>query len=79
MNNYIKVESDTSLVRDSNSNAIINQNKSEYEKFMRLSETKYREKMEMKTLKNDVESLKGDLAEIKSLLLSIVNKWFINI
>jgi hypothetical protein len=74
MNNYIKVESDTSLVRDSNSNAIINQNKSEYEKFMRLSETKYREKMEMKTLKNDVESLKGDLAEIKSLLLSIVNK-----
>jgi hypothetical protein len=74
MNNYIKVESDTSLVRDSNSNAIINQNKSEYEKFMRLSETKYREKIEMKTLKNDVESLKGDLAEIKSLLLSIVNK-----
>jgi len=74
MNNYIKVESDTSLVRDSNSNAIINQNKSEYEKFMKLSETKYREKMEMKTLKNDVESLKGDLAEIKSLLLSIVNK-----
>jgi len=74
MNNYIKVESDTSLVRDSNSNAIINQNKSEYEKFMRLSETKYREKMEMKTLKKDVESLKGDLAEIKSLLLSIVNK-----
>jgi len=74
MNNYIKVESDTSLVRDSNSNAIINQNKSEYEKFMRLSETKYRENMEMKTLKNDVELLKGDLAEIKSLLLSIVNK-----
>lgn len=74
MNNYIKVESDTSLVRDSNSNAIINQNKSEYEKFMRLSETKYREKMEMKTLKKDVELLKGDLAEIKSLLLSIVNK-----
>ena len=74
MNNYIKVESDTSLVRDSNSNAIINQNKSEYEKFMKLSETKYREKMEMKTLKNDVESLKGDLAEIKSLLLSIENK-----
>ena len=29
MENYLKVESDTSLVRDVNTNAIINQNKSE--------------------------------------------------
>ena len=50
MNNYLKVDSDTSLVRDVESNAIVNQNKSEYDKFMRLSEIKYKEKMEMKKL-----------------------------
>ena len=74
MNNYLKVDSDTSLYRDVNSNAIINQNKGEYEKFMRLSEIKYREKMEMKKLKSDVNAMKTDLEEIKSLLQSIVKK-----
>ena len=51
MNNYLKVESDTSLVRDVNSNAIVNQNQTEFDKFMKLSETKYKEKMEMKNSK----------------------------
>ena len=37
MENYLKVESDTSLVRDMNTNAIINQNKSEYDKFLNIS------------------------------------------
>ena len=74
MNNYLKVDSDTSLVRDVESNAIVNQNKSEYDKFMRLSEIKYKEKMEMKKLKDDVNSMKTDLQEIKSLLQSIVKK-----
>jgi hypothetical protein len=74
MNNYLKVDSDTSLVRDVESNAIVNQNKSEYDKFMRLSEIKYKEKMEMKKLKDDVNSMKTDLEEIKSLLQSIVKK-----
>jgi len=74
----LKVDSDTSLVRDVESNAIVNQNKSEYDKFMRLSEIKYKEKMEMKKLKDDVNSMKTDLEEIKSLLQSIVKKWFIN-
>ena len=78
MNNYLKVESDTSLVRDVNSNAIVNQNQTEFDKFMKLSETKYKEKMEMKKLKDDVNTMKSDLEEIKELLQSIVKKWFIN-
>lgn len=74
MNNYLKVESDTSLVRDMNSNAIVNQNQTEFDKFMKLSETKYKEKMEMKKLKDDVNTMKSDLEEIKELLQSIVKK-----
>jgi len=74
MNNYLKVESDTSLVRDVDSNAIVNQNQTEFDKFMKLSETKYKEKMEMKKLKDDVNTMKSDLEEIKKLLQSIVKK-----
>ncbi len=51
--------------------AIVNSNQKEYDKFMELSRKKYREKMEMKNLKDDVEGMKSDIQEIKSLLLSI--------
>ena len=57
-----------------NSGAIINQNKTEFDKFMKVSEVKYKEKMEMKKLKDDVDSIKSDIEEIKSLLISIVKK-----
>ena len=71
MSKYLKVESDTSLIRDMDSGAIINTNKSEYDKFMELSKRKYKEKQEMKNLKDDVEGMKSDIQEIKSLLVSI--------
>ena len=74
MENYLKVESDTSLVRDMNTNAIINQNKSEYDKFVSISRKKYEEKMRFVNLKSDVDSLKTDISEIKSLLKQIVGQ-----
>ena len=72
MKRYVKVESQDSLVRDISSNAIVNNNKSEYENFLRISEQKYREKKEFEKLKTDVNSMKNDLDEIKSILKSIV-------
>lgn len=72
MNDYLKVDSDCDLVRDINSNAIINNNKTEFDKFLKLSEKKYKEKKEFDNLKSDVNSMKTDLEEIKSLLKSIV-------
>ena len=74
MENYLKVESDTSLVRDMNTNAIINQNKSEYNKFLNISRKKYEEKIKFDNLKSDVDSLKTDISEIKSLLKQIVGQ-----
>tara|TARA_B100000683_G_scaffold146162_1_gene141670 strand:- start:69 stop:293 length:225 start_codon:yes stop_codon:yes gene_type:complete len=72
MKQYIKVEAQDSLVRDISSNAIVNNNKSEYENFLRISEQKYREKKEFEKLKTDVNSMKNDLDEIKTMLKSIV-------
>ena len=72
MKKFMKVEAQDNLVRDMSSNAIVNNNKSEYENFLRVSEQKYKEKKEFEKLKTDVNSLKNDLDEIKSMLKSIV-------
>jgi len=79
MNKYLKVKSDVSLVRDMDSNAIINQNQSEYDKFVRVSQKKYEEKRKFDNMRDDLNSLKKDMDEIKTLLKNIMDKWFINI
>ena len=72
MKKFLKVEAQDNLVRDMSSNAIVNNNKSEYENFLKTSEQKYKEKKEFEKLKIDVNSMKNDLDEIKSMLKSIV-------
>tara|TARA_B100001996_G_scaffold338935_1_gene291660 strand:+ start:111 stop:287 length:177 start_codon:yes stop_codon:yes gene_type:complete len=56
------------------SNAIVNQNKSEFDKFIQLSETKYREKQSLEQVKTDLDSLKTEMEEIKTLLKQMVSK-----
>ena len=79
MEKYLKVESDTSLVRDMDSNAIVSKNKTEFDKFLNLSRKKYEEKRKFDQMRGDLDSLKQDMDEIKTLLRNIMNKWFINI
>ena len=74
MEKYLKVKSDVSLVRDMDSNAIINQNKGEYDKFVELSRKKYKEKVKFDNMRSDLDSLKQDMDEIKTLLRNIMDK-----
>ena len=74
MEKYLKVKSDISLVRDMDSHAIINQNKNEFDKFIELSRKKHEEKMKFDNMRSDLNSLKQDMNEIKTLLKNIMNK-----
>ena len=74
MNKHIKVKSDVSLVRDMDSNAIVSQNKSEFDKFVKLSQKKYEEKLKFDNMRSDLDSLKRDMDEIKTLLKNIMDK-----
>ena len=74
MENYLKVESEDSLVRDVDSNAIVNQNESECDKFLELSQRKYQEKKKFDDMRSDLDSLKEDMNEIKTLLRNIMDK-----
>ena len=79
MDKYLKVKSDVSLFRDKDSNAIVNKNKGEFDKFLKLSQKKYEEKKKFDDMRSDLDSLKEDMNEIKTLLKNIMDKWFINI
>ena len=74
MDKYLKVKSEDSLVRDVNSNAIVNQNKNEFDKFLELSRRKYEEKRKFDDMRSDLDSLKQDMNEIKTLLKNIMDK-----
>ena len=67
MNNYIKVEGHPNLVRDKNSGVILNINKTELES-RRIRKEKQREK------DKEIEQLKNDVSEIKSMLNKLVEK-----
>ena len=74
MENYLKVKSEDSLVRDVDSNAIVNQNKDEFDKFIELSRKKYEERAKFDNMRSDLDSLKQDMNEIKTLLKNIMDK-----
>jgi len=74
MDKYLKVKSDVSLVRDTDSNAIVNQNQDEFDKFLKLSQKKYEEKKKFDDMRSDLDSLKQDMDEIKTLLRNIMDK-----
>ena len=74
MDKYLKVKSEDSLVRDVNSNAIVNQNKNEFDKFLELSRRKHEEKKKFDNMRSDLDSLKQDMDEIKTLLRNIMDK-----
>lgn len=71
---FLKVQGHNSLVRDPSTGAIINTNKSEYEQYMQAR--KLAEEREEKISQHTVEinNIKNELQDIKSLLLQLVNK-----
>ena len=70
---FIKVKDNEHLVRDTNSNCIINTNKSEYEEYLSRRKLKQSEKNKIENLEKDISTLKNDIGEIKDLLRSLVN------
>ncbi len=74
MNEYIRVKDNNTLLRDQKSNAIVNDSKQEYEKYMLLKKQKEKETNRVENLESEVNDIKNDLGEIKSLLKSFIEK-----
>ena len=73
MSNFIKVEGSDHLVRDRNTNQIINTNVSAYEQYISHRKRRKLEKEKSLSVEEDLASLKSEMNEIKSLLKELVN------
>ena len=70
---YIKVKNNNHLYRDTESNCIINTNKSEYEQYLARKQQKQSEVNKVDNLERDISTLRNEITEIKDLLRSLVN------
>ena len=74
MKEYVKVKDSLSLVRDPSTGAIINASKSEYDEYMKAKKKNASKSERVEQLETDVNDIKNDLNEIKSLLLDLARK-----
>ena len=70
----IPVENREGWFRDPESHAVVNCNKSQYEQYMASYNKREQKEKSFNTLQNDVELLKSDISDMKSMLLKLVEK-----
>ena len=70
----LKVEGFDSLVRDTSSNAVINSSTSEYRIYMSKYRAREQQSDELRNACKEINSLKAELREIKSLIKKVIEK-----
>ena len=68
-----KVEGHEHLIRDENTNAILNTNSSEYNQYLSLRAKRKQGSERIDNMEDDLKSLKDDINEIKTLLRALSN------
>ena len=69
----VKVEGYTSLVRDVNSNGIVNTNVSEYQTYMKRIRDREQQGDQIRSAVKEINTLKTELREIKGLIKELIN------
>ena len=69
----MKVKGHNDLIRDENSNAIVNTNSSEYDNYLSLRAKRKHGSERIDNMENDLKNLKDDINEIKTLLRALSN------
>ena len=70
----IPVDQKDGWFRDPDSHAVVNCNKTQYEQYMASYNKREKKEQSFNTLQNDVELLKSDISDMKSMLLQLVEK-----
>lgn len=70
----VKIENSPNLARDISSGAVINTNVTEYENYMARKKANKDLKEQIQQNADEIKELKSDIAEIKNLLVSLINK-----
>ena len=71
---YLKVEGYSELVRDTNSSAIINTNKTAYQRAIARAKAASNERDEIRNATREINNLKCEMHEIKDMLKKVLDK-----
>ena len=74
MSDYLKVQGHSNLVRDMNTNAIINKDKNAYNLTKRRAEEAQRQRDEIRGATREINNLKCEMHEIKSMLKTLLER-----
>jgi hypothetical protein len=74
MSDLVQVKDEPDFARDPESGAIININRSAIERAREQKQVRLRKQAEDKQLREEVDSLKTDINDIKTMLSAIVEK-----
>ena len=72
--NYIQVEGHPDLVRDKNSHAIINRNRSAYDQAKKRAKEAQEARDEIRDATRQINNIKSEIHEIKHLIQQLVSK-----
>ena len=71
---FLKVEGHSYLLRDTDSNAIINVDKKGHGKYLALRRLKQKDVERETSLEDDVKELKSDISDIKDMIGKLLDK-----
>ena len=73
-NEFVKVKDHQNLMRDPLSNGILNDNQTDYDEYIARRDAANEAKQSETNMKEDLDNLKGEINEIKSLLKELVHR-----
>lgn len=71
--NHSKIEGHPDLIRDGNTNAILNTNQSGYENYIAMSQVKQKEIEKVDSLERDLDTIKDEINQVKTLIQELIN------
>ena len=71
--NHTNIQGHSDLVRDNSTGAILSNNSSQYNNYLKRRAQRQQGEDRIDTMENDLKSLKDDINEIKTLLKALSN------
>lgn len=74
MSEFLKVEGQEFLVRDTSSQAIVNTNSKDYQLYVSRRNASISQKEQLERQGRELEQVKSDISDIKQMLSLLINK-----
>ena len=74
MSKHIRIEGSETLVRERYSGGIINTSSSEYQTYMSVQKGKQAQKAQIQNMCSEINTLKNEMSDIKSMLIKILRE-----